>query len=178
MAPRKPDALTPYRLPRVPRLPGQGFAVRTRGPRALQGALFATGAKPWAATFAAVAQQYPAITEPEAAIYWAHLQLKLVPGVDFDYQANEAGGRKLFGGIVLDFIEYDVPVAIPIQGVYWHYERGEAQLWRDAQVDVLVAKFGYIAVPIDADDALGDPVFYLTEARLGRDHSRAGPGHF
>lgn len=174
-----PRATTPaYKLPglpRPPRLPA-AFPVLARGPRALQGALFAVAAKPWAGLFAALQTPYPAITEPEAAVYWAHEQLRLVQGEDWDYQKNEAGGRRLFGGIVLDFIDYDVAITISVAGVYWHYQRGVAQLWRDRDVGRLVAKFGYQHVTIDEDDALGDPLYYLREARAGRDHSRLQPG--
>jgi hypothetical protein len=51
-------------------------------------------------------------TEPEWAIYWAHLEMGLKPQQDFIYLADSPGTDS----IQVDFLELAIPVAIQVQG--------------------------------------------------------------
>lgn len=144
--------------------------VRTRGPRHLQAGLFqhqapgATAPPVWWETLSG--------SLPEWAIYEAHLRLGRRPGIEFTYQSALEGGRLFLGGLILDFVEHDMPIAINVNGVYYHYLRGSEQLRRNAEARARLSQYGYQLVVIDEDDALRDPVYYLEEALRGVDHSR------
>jgi hypothetical protein len=150
--------------------------VFNRGPLNLQGSLIKSqevpdipgDVPPW------FQRQYPAATKPEWAIYWAWtIKLKKTPNLDFVYQANLIGGRIDLGGIVVDFESLDPPgIAINIQGIYWHYDRGAQQLARDQLQRGQISALGFQVIYIDEDHALADPVYYLKEALRGVDHSR------
>lgn len=109
-------------------------------------------------------------TLPEWAINWAHTQLKRKPGEDFEYIYEVAGG------VQVDFFEYDLNLAIQVQGVYWHYEFSGSKVQEDQEQMIRVESAGIQVIAIDEDNALADPVFYLKEALEGRDHSRLGRG--
>ena len=112
-------------------------------------------------------------TLPEWAVYWAHERLGLKQGADFEYlyQFDLAPNG-------VDFFEFDLQLVIEIQGLYWHYERGEHQVQNDLERRVRIESYGLMMVFIDEDHALADPVYYLKEARNYRDHSRANRGGF
>jgi hypothetical protein len=109
-------------------------------------------------------------TLPEWAIYWAHLALGLKPFEDFQYQFHFDGATSF------DFFDFDLQIAIEVQGLYWHYEFQKQQAVNDQLRKIRAEVVGYTLIFIDEDDALADPIFYLREARAQRDHSRAGTG--
>lgn len=114
---------------------------------------------------------------PEWILFWAHTKIGLEHGVDFTYQAPFEGGRIQFGGLVLDFLENTVPIAINVNGKFWHYFRGIRGIMRDQQARYALAGYGYRLVFIDDDQLLrGDPVAILKEALLGIDRSVLGVG--
>lgn len=55
-------------------------------------------------------------TLPERIVYKALLMRKLVPGVDFDFQSSQDGGRLELGGIVADFLFERRRIVIQVQG--------------------------------------------------------------
>jgi very-short-patch-repair endonuclease len=112
-------------------------------------------------------------TEPEWAIYWAHGQLGLFEGLDFAYQELNFAHSTLSASI--DFMEFDPPLAIEIQGLFSHYKLGVAKLVADMDRRMLLESLGFPVIFIDEDDAEKDPVFYLNEALKGIDHSKGGP---
>lgn len=110
-------------------------------------------------------------TLPEWAIYWAHLALGMKEDQDFAYiyQFDLAPNG-------VDFFEFDIQMAIEIQGMYWHYGFGAAQQTNDLERRVRIEAFGIQMIFIDEDDALANPLYYLREARAGRDHSLTARG--
>lgn len=113
---------------------------------------------------------------PEWAIYWGHIRLGLREGVEFLYQNPVGGGRLTRGGAVLDFEELDVPIGIRVQGLYFHAYAGQDKVASDMVQKLMVESTGLTVIDIDEDDALRTPIYFVQEARAGRDHSRAGRG--
>jgi very-short-patch-repair endonuclease len=56
-------------------------------------------------------------TLPERIVYKALLMRKLSPGIDFDFQSSEQGGRMELGGIVADFIFEQRKLVVQVQGI-------------------------------------------------------------
>lgn len=118
-------------------------------------------------------------TEPEWAIYWAHTRLGKLEGADFLYIVNMFGwGHGQIGGLQIDFMELDQPTAINIQGEFFHNRVGDAANTQVQSADdrITFSALGYDYIAIDEADAERDPIFYLTEALQGRDHSKEGRG--
>ena len=75
---------------------------------------------------------------PEYLCWQALLKLGLQPDIDFRYQSQLAGGRQDKGGRVIDFEIYNPPdIAINVQGVFYHYEKGTAV----RQLDILTREY-------------------------------------
>jgi hypothetical protein len=110
-------------------------------------------------------------TLPEWAIFWAHAAIGLELDQDFAYlyKMEEAPNG-------VDFFEFDLQMAIEIQGLYWHYGLGAAKQLSDLERKIRIESLGITVIFIDEDHALQDPVYFLREARNGIDHSRAGKG--
>lgn len=115
-------------------------------------------------------QNHPAATEPEWAIYWAHGQLGLVEGLDFIYQ--DSVFKFTTSSASIDFVELDPTLVIEIQGTFSHYKLGSAKLVADQDRRAILESEGFPVVFIDEDDAERNPVFYLTDALRGIDHSK------
>lgn len=115
-------------------------------------------------------------TLPEWAIYWAHLRLGLKENEDFEYlqRLRYVGGT--IKGVQVDFLELDLPIAIDIQGVFFHYGFGQSKITADQETRSRVEAVGLTYIAIDEEDAINDPIFYLKEARLGKEHSRIARG--
>lgn len=116
---------------------------------------------------------------PEWAIFWAHGPLGLREGLDFDYlfYYGDPGVIDVTEAAQFDFYEYDVHVAIEIQGIFWHYEfGGKRKLQADAERKVRAESVGVTLIYIDEDDALADPIHFLQLARSGVDRSRIARG--
>jgi hypothetical protein len=150
-----------------PRVSG-GPTVFTRGPQELQRSLLGPPPQLYGTpppTFSG--------SLPEWACLWGHQKLGLTLNVDYVYQANFAGGHKMVGGVVPDFLERDVPIAINIQGEYVHYKRGSGQIARDLATRDVLARYGIQLILIDDVYALADPIDAVKNARLGIDKSYA-----
>lgn len=117
-------------------------------------------------------------TEPEWAIYWAHSRLGLSEGEDFSYRLIAQGSslRHATGGVEVDFFEWDLNIAIDVQGFFAHYKLGAAKQALDQEQLVDLSAHGITVIFIDDVDAENDPVFFLREARNGVDHSLKGRG--
>ena len=113
---------------------------------------------------------------PEWAIFWAHLQIGLRENEDFEYVPRLGVTTGTVKGVQVDFLEWDLDIAIDVQGLFWHYGFSAAKQESDQETRIRVEAFGLTYVAIDEDDALRDPIYYLREARQGRDHSRAARG--
>ncbi len=114
---------------------------------------------------------------PEWAIFWAHGALGLREGQDFDYLSYAGGFINANGPAQFDFFEYDVQVAIEIQGIYWHYEfGGKEKIVQDAERRIRAESVGITLIYIDEDDAIADPIYFLRQARAGVDRSRVTRG--
>jgi|GEM_PF-4054466 len=111
-------------------------------------------------------------SKPELVVYTILLRLGLRPQVDFTYQSKMMGGRSERGGAIIDFVFENPPgLAINIQGEFFHYEQGTAQI-RNSLIDrELLAGQGITLIFIDAADLERDAEFYVREALAFRDHS-------
>ena len=81
-------------------------------------------------------------------IVWAWLERK---GYSFTMQAAELGGRNQVGGAVVDFVVWDMasrPVAIRIQGQYWHGPSFPGRRARDDEQAAKLRMKGYLVVDL------------------------------
>lgn len=98
-------------------------------------------------------------------------------GVDYTYQSKLLGGRQFKGGRVVDFIFENPPdLAINVQGLFYHYEKGSAVQQDDRTTRAILASLGTTLIFLDEDDVLENPRYYVREALAYRDHSRLGAG--
>lgn len=109
---------------------------------------------------------------PEYLCYRELLRQGLRDGPDFTFQASQLGGRLHLGGMVIDFEFTNPPgLAINVNGVYYHYQRGGDQKGRDIFAREQMASAGFQLIFIDDDDLERDPKYYVSEALNYRDHS-------
>jgi hypothetical protein len=114
---------------------------------------------------------------PEYLVFLELLEQDKFPGLDFTYQAEKFGGRMEHGGLVIDFMFVNPPdLAINVQGEYFHYEQGSQIKSRDLLARAALAGQGINLVFMDEADVIDDASFYVREALLYRDHSRAARG--
>ncbi len=72
-------------------------------------------------------------------------------GYQYEYQLAAMGGRDVVGGAVLDFIVYDLagrPVAIRVQGEYWHSSAFPSRQARDDEQYYRLVAMGYAVVDL------------------------------
>lgn len=112
---------------------------------------------------------------PEYIVLRTLKRLGKTDGIDFSYQSPLFGGRIERGGIVVDFMFHDPPdLAINVQGVFYHYEKGGDVIARDRESRAQLAGQGITLIFIDEDDVLSDPVRYVQAALNYQDLSRLG----
>jgi|TARA_R100000742_G_C4171186_1_gene9402 hypothetical protein len=110
---------------------------------------------------------------PEYLCWKALLSLGLRSGIDFEYQSQLAGGRLDKGGRVIDFMIYNPPnVAINVQGVFFHYEKGTAVQQSDIMTRQYLATLGIKLIFVDEDDVIDDAKAIVADALAGIDRSR------
>lgn len=155
-------------IPRVERKPIFG-----RGPRGLAGLIqkpeivSGPGPIPTSGPLALA-------TKPEWAIYWALTRLGKKPGIDFNYRGEVTLRSSLATAAQLDFTILDgSQIAIEVEGIYWHYAQGTTKVVGDVFRATELAQAGWNVIFIDEDDALRNPIYYVSEALVGRDHSYA-----
>lgn len=59
---------------------------------------------------------------PEYLVFRQLERMNFVYGVDFEFQANEMGGRSRLGGAVVDFELTHLRIAGRVQGEHWHLQ--------------------------------------------------------
>ena len=112
---------------------------------------------------------------PEYLCWKALLKLGLKPNVDFEYQSKLAGGRLDKGGRNIDFMIYNPPdIAINVQGVFYHYEKGAAVRHSDILTRGYLATLGINLIFIDEDDLIDNARVIVQDALVGIDRSRFG----
>jgi hypothetical protein len=112
---------------------------------------------------------------PEYLCWKALLKLGLKPNVDFEYQSKLAGGRLDKGGRIIDFMIYNPPdIAINVQGVFYHYEKGAAVRQSDILTRGYLATLGINLIFIDEDDLIDNARVIVQDALVGIDRSRFG----
>ena len=112
---------------------------------------------------------------PEYLCWKALLKLGLKPNVDFDYQSKLAGGRLDKGGRIIDFMIYNPPdIAINVQGVFFHYEKGAAVRQSDISTRQYLATLGINLIFVDEDDLIDNARSIVRDALVGIDRSRFG----
>ena len=110
---------------------------------------------------------------PEYLCWQALLKLGLKPDIDFRYQSQLAGGRQDKGGRVIDFEIYNPPdIAINVQGVFYHYEKGAAVRQSDILTREYLATLGIRLIFVDEDDLIDDARTIVADALAGVDRSR------
>ena len=110
---------------------------------------------------------------PEYLCWQALLKLGLQPDIDFRYQSQTSGGRQEKGGRVIDFEIFDPPdIAINVQGVFYHYEKGAAVRQSDILTREYLATMGIKLIFVDEDDLIDDARAIVADALAGIDRSR------
>lgn len=82
-------------------------------------------------------------------------------------QSSEGGGRLTMGGAVIDFLVFDIagkPVALRVQGDYWHGPKFPDRQARDDEQYYRLTEWGYLVVDLWESD--------IYEAAR---HKRVGP---
>ena len=110
---------------------------------------------------------------PEYLCWQALLKLGLKPDIDFSYQSQLAGGRQTRGGRVVDFEIYNPPdIAINVQGLFFHYEKGTAVRQSDILTREYLATLGIQLIFVDEDDLIENARAIVADALAGIDRSR------
>ncbi len=66
------------------------------------------------------AEQRIVASYPEATFHYELTRRRYVDGIHYSFQSSLFGGRLEFGGAVVDFLFLDRPLAVRVQGIYWH----------------------------------------------------------
>lgn len=88
-------------------------------------------------------------TLPERILYKALVNLiHLTPGVDFDFQSSQSGGRMELGGLVADFLFFFMKMVIQVQGPT-HTDFLRAR--KDEEQKAILEDMGYRVFDIDLE---------------------------
>lgn len=82
----------------------------------------------------------------ERIVFKAFVDHDLIPGVDFDFQSSQLGGRGFLGGLVADFIFEYSKVVVQVQS-YWHTITSEHHQ-RDTDQSLILQSMGYTVLEI------------------------------
>ena len=117
-------------------------------------------------------------TEPERVVYNILIRLGYVPGVDFEFQSVQFGGRLDRGGQIVDFWFENPPgLAFSVLGEYFHYQLRGGSRATDLQAREELAVNGTTLIFLDETDLLGPRAeFFVTDGLQFRDHSRLSRG--
>ena len=115
-------------------------------------------------------------TLPERIMYkYLTSKLGFIPNVDFDFQSSLNGGRLEMGGIVADFVFYNLKIVIQVQGpTHTEYLRTK----KDSQQNDTLREMGYLTI-MDVDmDLIYDELRFedYMRAKFGLSLSQGGPG--
>jgi len=101
---------------------------------------------------------------PEYLAFWALKRLGYKcnadifdPGDDVIFQKPELGGRAAVGGTVIDFVVYRdyPPLALPVNGLFWHPMFGP-QFEADMAIFRRLKDKGWAVIVLDEDDLYED----------------------
>jgi hypothetical protein len=108
-------------------------------------------------------------TRPEF-ITWRYLtqEKKLVEGVDFVFQSSAYGGRRIYGGQVVDFWIFSRNMVWQVQGEFFHQLTTSARA-KDMINRMQLEKLGETVVFLWVNDLLSRPVYVLDLAWTGRE---------
>ncbi len=106
-------------------------------------------------------------TAPELAVMGALQKLNIL----FEFQSKMMGDYREKGSLVADFYIPELSLVISVIGEYWHYGRPDTEV-RDMMQRIALEGEGKRVIYIDAEDALRNAAFYVSEALKGIDHSR------
>ena len=108
-------------------------------------------------------------TFPEFLAYtWLTDRKKLTEGADFLFQSSQFGGRRTFGGAVIDFLLVRTDVVWRIQGERFHLLE-PASRTHDILQKILLVDQGFTVVDIWVDDLLTRTDYVLENAYEGRE---------
>lgn len=82
----------------------------------------------------------------ERIVYKAFVEHDFIPGVDFDFQSSQLGGRAFLGGLVADFIFEYSKIVVQVQS-YWHTITSEHHQ-RDTDQSLLLQSMGYTVLEL------------------------------
>ncbi len=120
----------------------------------------------------AVSEESVRGTLPERIVYkWLVSQLRLVEGIDFDFQSSQSGGRMELGGIVVDFIFPIMKLGIQVQGVTHKQYRRKM---KDDEQNSILAEFGYWIEELWEDDIYNESIFEQKIRRIFNIASNTG----
>ena len=113
-------------------------------------------------------------TKPEFLV-WKYLvnQKHLREGVDFIFQSSKFGGRRVFGGVVIDFY-------IPARNMVWRVQGERFHMLMTAdRTDDAIEKFqlegyGYVVIDLWVNDLLSRPRYVLDLAWSGQEVQSIG----
>lgn len=103
-----------------------------------------------------------AATLPEMAVMKALESL----GIQFEFQSKILGEYREKGSAIADFYIPSLSIIIRVHGEYWHYGREDVQARDDIQKLALESQ-GITVVDINAEDALRNAKYYVSEALKG-----------
>jgi hypothetical protein len=112
-------------------------------------------------------------TKPEF-IVWKYLvrNKHLKPDVDFSFQSSMFGGRRIFGGMVLDFYIPALNMAWRVQGEEFHLLLTKDRV-HDKITRIQLEQRGMVVVDLWVRDLLSRPLYVLDLAWQG--HEVVGP---
>jgi hypothetical protein len=96
-----------------------------------------------------------------------------VPGVDFDFQSSQDGGRQDIGGLVVDFLFEQMRIAFGVDGPQ---HQALLQARKDEEQRQLLAEMGYWSISIPIEVIQNEAVFDRTMREIFLD--RAGYNNF
>jgi hypothetical protein len=105
---------------------------------------------------------------PEWSVMWAlTVKFRLQENIDFEYQASFAGGRQRLGGVIPDFLVYAGPVAINVDGLYFHSLEGAQTIANDLLATVILASRNIPLIHLLDVNLLENPIELVRQALAG-----------
>ena len=149
---RKPQRPRLWTAPRrkIPIIPSPpSFAVTQRGPTSVNVAALVNPDR--------APDTFPG-SDPEWWVYRWLIARGFREGIDFSYQVNVGGGRRLLFGNVVDFLVRPnaATFAWRVMGYYWHLARGYEVIVQDFNGRLRLERDGFSVVDI-WDVAIEDP---------------------
>lgn len=105
---------------------------------------------------------------PEWAVEWTlTIKFRLTRGIDYEYQGSVLGGHQRLGGFVPDFIIYNGPIGINVDGLYIHTLHGTETEANDLLVTTVLAGRGIPLIHLLDVNLLENPIELVRQALAG-----------